>query len=137
ASPPRAPANGAPAAELELDALRAVWPAVLDEVKRANALCAGLLEKARPAEVADGALTVAFPADAAFFRKQAETATHRDCVAAALRAVTGQAPRLTYVLAADGDAEEAPTVLTDDEVVARLVAEFDAEEIHPTPEEPA
>jgi DNA polymerase-3 subunit gamma/tau len=124
-------------ASLELEAVRAAWPAVLDQVKRANALCAGLLEKTRPTEVADGAVTVAFPADAEFLRRKAEATAYRDCVGAALRAVTGHAPRLTYVLADEDGASEEPAVLTDDEVVARLVAEFDAEEIHPTPEEPA
>jgi len=128
---------GAPA--LELGGLRAVWPAVLETLQESNALCAALLADARPVAVDGEQVTVAFPASANFLRRKAEDEAYRSCVAEAIRTVTGSRARIGYVVEdapADGDLPslqpaQAPT---DDEMLARLVAEFDAEEIPPEPQ---
>jgi len=124
----------AAAPALELASLRAVWPAVLDDLRAANALCAGLLDKARPVAIEDDELILAFPPEAEFLRRKAEAAAMRECVVASLRAVTGTAPRVRYELRApepDGADDRPAPMLGRDELVDRLVAEFDAEEIHP------
>ncbi len=130
------PATGAP--ELDLDALRAVWPAVLETLQQSNALCAALLADAQPVAIDGDQVTVAFPASARFMRRKAEDDTYRTCVAEAVRTVTGSRARIGYVLAeapVEGDAPDAEPAAppSGDEFVARLVAEFDAEEIHSDP----
>ena len=123
---------------LELDGLRTVWPAVVEAVKASgNALCAAALAGAQPIAVEDGQVTVAFPPGAGYQRRKAEDDDYRACVAAALRAVTGANAQIAYVLEeaeSAGTRAAAPPALTEDEVVRRFVAEFDAEEIHPDPD---
>ncbi len=144
-----APANGAPhnvavttppgaGPALELDGLRAVWPAVIDAVRSENALCAALLAEATPIAVDGTQVTVAFPPGADFHRRKANDDGYRQCVALAVRTVTGAKAQIAYVLAdppLGGDAEPAAAAPpTDDEWVRRLVSEFDAEEILPDPD---
>jgi DNA polymerase III subunit gamma/tau len=131
---PAAVAVAAPVA-LELESLRDIWPAVLDNVKRANALCAALLGETRPVAVDGMRITVAFEHDAAYLLRKADDEEYRTCVAEAIRTVTGAKAQVAYVLgepaAADAVTAAAPT---DQEWVQRFVAEFDAEEIHPESE---
>jgi DNA polymerase-3 subunit gamma/tau len=145
------PANGAPHAvalatppgagpALELDGLRAVWPAVIEAVKSENALCAALLADTTPIAVDGTRVTVAFaPADD-FHRRKADDDGYRQCVAMAVRTVTGAKAQIAYVLAeappAGADEPTAAAPPTDDEWVRRLVSEFDAEEIIPDPGPP-
>jgi DNA polymerase-3 subunit gamma/tau len=124
--------------ELELDGLRSVWPAIIEAVKASgNRICAAALAEAQPVAVEDGRVTVAFPPGAEYQRRRADDEDYRACVAAALREVTGAKAQIAYVLeevpAAD-DAPAAPSALSEDELVRRFVAEFDAEEIHPESE---
>jgi DNA polymerase-3 subunit gamma/tau len=138
-SPPaRAPAGAvavaAPAA-LDLDGLRAVWPAVLASVRGANALCAALLTETSPISVDGMLITVAFGHDAAYLLRKADDEEYRACLAAAIRSVTGAAAQVAYVLAEPAAAGQEPAAApTDQEWVQRFVAEFDAEEIHPESE---
>jgi DNA polymerase-3 subunit gamma/tau len=129
------PAQAAPA--LELEGLRTVWPAVIEAVKASgNAICAAALAEAQPVAVREGQVTVAFPPGADYQRRKADDAEYRACVAAALRTVTGAKAQIAYVLeerAGEGAAAVAPA-LSEDELVRRFVAEFDAEEIHPESE---
>jgi hypothetical protein len=125
--------------------IRALWPALLDHLRTTNALCASVMAEGRPVELRDGELTVAFSPGAQFLLRKADSPPYRDCVVQALRAVTGAAPGLAYELReAEAPVEGAPpepgaTPLTEDEWIARFMAEFDAEEILPddTPEETA
>jgi DNA polymerase-3 subunit gamma/tau len=129
------PAQAAPA--LELEGLRSVWPAVIDAVKASgNAICAAALADAQPVAVEEGQVTVAFPPGAEYHRRKADDDEYRACVSAALRAVTGAQARVAYVLEErSGDAAAAaPPALSEDELVRRFVAEFDAEEILPDPD---
>jgi len=135
------PAAGGPGMQLDLDSLRAVWPAVLAKVMAENALCAALLADAKPVAV-DGALvTIAFPPTADFLRRKADDDGYRRCVAEAMRSVTGAKAQISYVLAdlpaLDEHEISAPAPPTEDEWVQRFVAEFDAEEILPDPDDPA
>jgi DNA polymerase-3 subunit gamma/tau len=124
---------------LELESLRAVWPAVIQTVKSENALCAALLADATPIAVDGSQVTVAFPPTADFLRRKADDDGYRQCVSLAVKAVTGAKAQITYVLAdppAFGDDEpDLDVPPTEDEWVKRFVAEFDAEEIHPDPPE--
>ena len=126
--------SGGDGPALELDALRSVWPAVLETLKDSNALCAALLADARPVAVEGDQVTVAIAPSAHFLRRNAEDESYRACVAEAVRTVTGSRARIAYVLGAaatEGEIEAgAPVPPTDDELVARLMAAFDAEEIH-------
>lgn len=126
-------AVAAPAA-LELASLRAVWPAILESVKAANALCAALLDDARPIAVDGTRITVAFGHDAAYLLRKADDEEYRACVAEAVRAVTGAKAQVAYVLDEPAGTQEPAAAPTDQEWVQRFVAEFDAEEIHPESE---
>ncbi len=121
--------------ELQLGALRSVWPAVIETVKAENALCAALLEDTMPIVVDGSQVTVAFPPSEDFRRRKAADDSYRQCVAAAVRTVTGSQAQIAYVLAepateTDGE-PAAPAPPTEDEWVQRFVAEFEAEEIVP------
>jgi DNA polymerase-3 subunit gamma/tau len=127
------------ALELELESLRAVWPAIIKAVEASgNRICAAALAEAQPIAVADGRVTVAFPPGAEYQRRRADDDDYRACVAAALREVTGAKAQIAYVLEAVPTADEAaaaaPPAMSEDELVRRFVAEFDAEEIHPDPD---
>jgi DNA polymerase-3 subunit gamma/tau len=123
---------------LELDGLRAVWPAVIEAVRSENAMCAALLADTTPIAVDGTHVTVAFPPTDDFHRRKADDDGYRQCVAMAVRTVTGAKAQIAYVLAqappagAEEPAAAAPP--TDDEWVRRLVSEFDAEEIIPDPD---
>jgi len=124
-------------AALDLDGVRAVWPAVLEAVQAENAMLAALLADARVTTCADDSITIAFARSAAFLKKKAEDRHNRELLASAVRTVTGRAVGLAFELS---DADPPPDAdggapLTEEELVARLVAEFGAEEILDEPDE--
>ena len=92
-------------------------------------MLAAVVEDARPVSLTDGMLTLAFPDGASFLRKKAEEAHNREAVAAALQATTGHALMLTYELREAEPGEATP--VSEEEWIARLVAEFGAEELEP------
>jgi DNA polymerase-3 subunit gamma/tau len=117
--------------EVELETITASWPMVIDLVREENAMLAALLGDARPVALAEGTLTVAFPAGADFLKRKAEQDDHRRATADAFKKVTGSALTLRYELL---DAEEqhalvAAPALTGEELVQRFKEEFDAEEL--------
>ena len=126
---PAPPAPAPVAAPPTLDELVALWPAALESVATDFPLLAAVLRKARPISLNGSLVVVAFSQDDAFNRRMAaENSEHRSVVAEALLALTGAPLRVDYEiheLADDDVAEE----LTGDALVARLVHEFDAEEI--------
>ncbi|HKG37390.1 MAG TPA: DNA polymerase III subunit gamma/tau [Conexibacter sp.] len=131
------PAAGAPSTSggaLDLAALRELWPAVVDAVRAENGLLGAALEKAQPVGVDGGEATFAFAREESFFKGTAERDEHRQRVAETMRSLAGTALRPHYELRDVVAAEEpagAPTVTapTDDDLVDRFVAEFDAEEL--------
>jgi len=112
-----------------------VWPAVLDALRVDTPMLAALLADARPVALESSEVTLAFPRESAFLKRQAEGDAHRAAAATAIRAVTGRSLRPLYDLCDDAEGPASPTEvprLSEEELVARLVAEFDAEEI-PSP----
>jgi DNA polymerase III subunit gamma/tau len=133
---PKAIAGGAPTAEaVDLDRIVAVWPAVLDHVRESGSdLLSAVFQAARPISVdaERSVLEVGFPASAAFNKRKAEAQENRDRLAESVRTIAGESLRPVYVVL-DGDEERedangAEAELSEDELVERLKAEFDAEE---------
>jgi DNA polymerase-3 subunit gamma/tau len=127
--------------ELDLEKLKQVWPAVLDQLATAAPALAAFFEDARPVgfDGAESVVEISFPAGATFNKRKAEVPEQRQRVAEAMQTVTGQALKPTYVLL-DGQSEEsseaeAPAprakdeALDEEELLERLKSEFDAEEV--------
>jgi len=119
--------------ELDLPALVELWPAVLEQL--ADSPLGAFLAHALPASLEDGTLTVAWGPSVSVLMDKANEPVNRQAIAAAVRAVTGQALRLAHELREDDELAELPVAasetLSEDELVARLVSEFDAEELPP------
>jgi DNA polymerase-3 subunit gamma/tau len=124
---PPAPEPELPAAALGLDAATEVWPAVVEQVNRSNAMLAHALANTRPVAVTERELVVAFPTGADFLKRKADQEDHRRMAADALRTLSGQALALRYELR-DLETPDAPA-LSGEELVQRFIEEFDAEEL--------
>ena len=114
---------------LELEQLQAIWPAVADAVTDENGMLGAALAAARPLALDGDRLVVAFPPDAAFIKKKAEA--NRELVQRALRGLSGQAFNVAYELR-EADGGDGPAVLGEEELIERLRAEFEAEEVFET-----
>jgi DNA polymerase III gamma/tau subunit len=134
--PRPAPAETTPAeaAPLSLERLVGLWPDVLDTVRAGNAMLGAVVDVARPVELAGDRLVLAFGEDDPFLRQKAEERATRNALTEAVRAVTGHALTFSYELRA-GQGSPAPQALSEDELVARLKDEFDAEELPGNEEE--
>jgi hypothetical protein len=128
---PATEAARAAAGPPELETVAACWPAVIDLVRKDNQMLAALLADARPVALHDQDVTVAFPSGKAFLKRKAEQDDYRRATAEALRAVTGSALVLRYELRDDEDLPkpEDASALSHEELVKRLVEEFDAQEV--------
>ena len=115
----------------DLEALRTLWPAVLDTVREQNSMLAALLDGANPIALARDELTIAFSESRAFLKRKAEDTANRDALVGAVQTVSGHVVRLAYELRPDEPDAEPPADagLSDDALVARFLAEFDAEEL--------
>jgi DNA polymerase-3 subunit gamma/tau len=131
---PGAPA-GEPSIELSLAAFSEVWPAVLERIEEESPRLAALLRQARPLSLEDQDLTLAWPESAAFSKRQAEDPAKRELIAQSIRAVTGASLRLAHELRDDDPQLPQDAEISDDELVTRFKAEFDAEELPPPTEE--
>jgi DNA polymerase III subunit gamma/tau len=114
---------------IELDGVRALWPAVVETVGAGNGMLAAALAESRPVAVGADELVVAFAPDQAFHKRLAEREGNRVEAAEAVRTVLGQPLRLAYELRDHLPGAAPPQTLEGDELVRRFVAEFDAEEI--------
>ncbi len=136
APPPAAPPAPAPAppGPPELQTVAACWPAVIEVVRQENQMLAALLADARPVALTGEDVTIAFPAGKAFLKRKAEQDDYRRVTADALRSVLGTGLRLRYELR---DEAELPSVdgLSQEELVKRLVEEFDAQEVLDDPDQ--
>jgi DNA polymerase-3 subunit gamma/tau len=114
--------------ELDIELVRGLWPAVLDAVRAENAMVAALLGDARPSAIAGAQLTVSFPEGAEFSRKKADA--NRELLQTALRGLTGRSLGVTFDLSAPppGEGEPQPA-MSEEELLERLKAEFQAEEV--------
>ncbi|MGZ6673897.1 MAG: hypothetical protein ACXVFM_16265, partial [Solirubrobacteraceae bacterium] len=125
-------------ADPDLDAVRTLWPAVLDAVRADNGLLAACLAEAHPVEVRGSEVVVAFAEHDTFNRKMADGREHRATVDDALRDLAGSSLRVVFELRELEERSEAKPP-SEDELVARFKTEFDAEEIvpdDPQPDEP-
>jgi DNA polymerase-3 subunit gamma/tau len=133
------PAKSVGRGELDLEKLKQVWPAVLDQLATTAPALAAFFEEARPVgfDAAESVVEISFPASATFNKRKAEVPEQRERVAEALQTVTGQSLKPAYVLL-DGESEapaeaEAPAAkdegLDEEELLERLKSEFDAEEV--------
>jgi len=112
---------------VELSAARELWPAVVEQIKEGNAMLAHALAAARPVDVSERELVVAFPAGAEFNKRKAEQDEHRRMVADAVRTLSGRRLVPRYELRELEVAE--PERLSDEGLVRRFMEEFNAEEI--------
>ncbi len=129
---PDAPAPD-PAFALSLDSFAEIWPAVLERIEGESSRLAALLRQAQPLELTETDLTLAWPESAAFSKRQAEDPEKRDLIAQSIRAVTGTSLRLALEIRDQVEPAE-ETSLSDDDLVDRFKAEFDAEELPPSTE---
>ena len=116
----------------ELATVTACWPAVIDLVRKDNQMLAALLADARPVALQEQDVTVAFPSGKAFLKRKAEQDDYRRITAEALRAVIGSPLVLRYELRDEpepADPAAEPGGLSHEELVKRLVEEFDAQEV--------
>jgi hypothetical protein len=119
--------------QLDLERISGLWPAVIDQVRESGSeLLSTVFAPARPVAVDldQAVLEVGFPPSAAFNKRKAEAPEARDRFADALRTIVGESLRPVYVLL-DGEPEvaaEGEQQLSEDELIARLKSEFDAEE---------
>jgi DNA polymerase-3 subunit gamma/tau len=127
----------------QLATVTACWPAVVDVVRQNNQLLGALLADARPVSLNGDDVTLAFPASKAFSKRKAEQDDYRRVTADALRTVLGRSLALRYELRDPEDPAPAgtpfapPPGLSQEELVRRLVEEFDAQEVldeNPDPE---
>jgi DNA polymerase-3 subunit gamma/tau len=120
---------------LELGVVSELWPAVVDAVRVDDDVLAMCLTEARPVDCAERSLVIAFHPGDTMRRRKAESARARQVVAEALRSLTGVAPQISVeARELDPAVEEAPAD-PEAELLERLKAEFDAEEILDDPDQ--
>jgi DNA polymerase-3 subunit gamma/tau len=126
---PEPPASGGP--PLELRQLQDAWArSVLPHVEQRSIPTASIYREARPAALADDALTVEFPGAAAFHRQLAEEAKNVTLLVEALYEVTGR--RLTVAFTVSEDAaeeEEAEEPAGEARILELMKQTFDAREV--------
>ncbi|MGH2909785.1 MAG: hypothetical protein ACRDK8_10860, partial [Solirubrobacteraceae bacterium] len=126
----------------ELATVAACWPAVIDIVRQDNQLLGALLVDARPVSLEGSDVTLAFPKSKAFAQRKAQQDDYRRATAEALRSVVGAPLNLRYELRDLAESEDAPggapaaePGLSQEELVRRLVDEFDAQEVLDDPDQ--
>jgi DNA polymerase III subunit gamma/tau len=131
-SPPAQAPEEQPHLNGDLDAL---WPAVLESVRAQHKLLRAFFSEALPVSVTEDHMTVAFPVTAAFNKRKAEEPDNRKILLDALKALTGRRYSVSFELS-----EDAPSAggvdreaLTEEEIVALLMSELDAEELSSEP----
>jgi DNA polymerase-3 subunit gamma/tau len=116
------------APELDLERLRALWPAVVDEVCKGNQMVGAFLAEARPTTLEAGRLIVCFAPGAGFSKKKVES--NRQLVQEAVRTLTGTGLDIRYDLNELPADEAAPlSLLSEEELLERLKQEFGATEV--------
>ena len=137
--PPPPDPDAAQAAALEVATasppsdLGELWLVVHESVKAEHSLLGAVLNEAVPIALSEQELTLAFAPSAAFLKRKAEDPANRTILAEALRRVTGARRRVAFELSeqvAEGRTAGGGAA-SEEEIVARLVAELDAEELPP------
>ena len=135
---PPEPAQASPTpAGMELDKVIQVWPAVIDSIRAAGSgPAASYLEGTRPVAAEAGTLTVGFPPEAAFNRRNAEKPERVAQLIEAMVEVTGWRPEVAFTdLEGDQTLSEPHASgaqgrrMDEREFVERIKSEFNAEEV--------
>jgi len=121
---------------VDLERVVSLWPAVVDQVRDSGSeLLSTVFAAARPValdtEGSGQALKVGFPPSAAFNKRKAEAQEARDRLADAVQTIVGERLRPVYVLLEADDVVDVvgeKGELSEEELIARLKDEFDAEE---------
>ena len=71
--------------DLDLEKLKQVWPAVLDQLATTAPALAAFFEDARPVGFEGDVVEISFPAGATFNKRKAETPENRERVAESLQ----------------------------------------------------
>jgi hypothetical protein len=113
---------------------------VIEVVRQDNQLLGALLADARPVSLEGHDVTLAFPESKAFSKRKAEQDDYRRATAEALRSVVGAPLALRYELRDPAEvpaagASPAEAGLNQEELVRRLVEEFDAHEVLDDPDD--
>jgi DNA polymerase III subunit gamma/tau len=119
------------AEEPTLDAIRSLWPAVLDALRADKGALAASLSEAQPVELRGKQLVVAFDQDDGFNRRMADHPGDRTAVEEALRHLAGADLKIAYEHRDLGNDDHEPQPPSEDELVDRFKDAFDAEEIVP------
>jgi DNA polymerase-3 subunit gamma/tau len=114
-----------------LDAIRSLWPAVLDSLRADKGALAASLSEAQPVELRGKQLVVAFDQDDGFNRRMADHPGDRAAVEEALRHLAGADLKIAYEHRDLGNDDHEPQPPSEDELVNRFKDAFDAEEIVP------
>jgi DNA polymerase-3 subunit gamma/tau len=117
---------------VELGQLQEAWQrTVLAAVQEKSIPTASMFAEARPAALADDALTVEFPPSAAFHRKLAEEEKNATLLRDALYETTGRRFTVLFTLgeAAHGAEDEEEQPATEDEIYQLVKETFDATEV--------
>jgi hypothetical protein len=120
---------------VDIERLRSLWPAIVDQVRSENAMVGACLESARPVRIEGDRLTICFPVMGGFSRKTVEK--NRELVQTSLRALTGRSFGLDYEMNDEAPEQSEPTGLTDEELIERLKRDYGATEIFDEPEQEA
>ena len=126
--PVAAPAAVATLPPSDLDSL---WVTAHESVRAEHGLLGAVLSEATPVILTEQELTLAFPTTAAFHKRKAEDSANRSILIETLRRLTGRHYRLEFELREDlpGDVDGNGAPPSEEEVMSRLMAELDAEEL--------
>jgi DNA polymerase-3 subunit gamma/tau len=121
----------APAGTAVSSDLAGLWPAVHESVRAEHGLLGAVLSEAAPTTLTEQELTLAFPPTAAFHKRKAEDPANRATLIEALQRLTGRRYRISFELREDLPAQDGQdgSPPTEEEIMARLVSELDAEEL--------
>jgi DNA polymerase III subunit gamma/tau len=121
------------AVALDLASVTELWPAVVESAEAENRLVGAVLAHAHPTALEGDELTLALVGKTN--KALAEDPVKRELIARAVRSVTGSSLRLAYELRAEVASDDRATPkLSSDELIQRLMTEFEAEELPPGPE---
>jgi hypothetical protein len=135
---PAPQAEAQPVGDIDLERLRVLWPAVVEEVCKGNGMVGAFLADARPCALEAGRVTVRFAPGSGFAKKKVET--NKAFVQDAIAALAGARIGVVCEVAEVADEEDqipaaVASVMTEEELVERLKGEFGAREVFDDPEE--
>ena len=140
-NPPGGAPPSTPAAAQDLDQVKRIWPAILDKLAEKAPALAATFDGAGPIAFDDEGLEIGFPPDQPFNKRKAESPDRRQALIEAFDAVTGEGGGAALRPARGGRRRPCPPAAPDtpapgserideDELLERLMSEFDAKEVN-------